>query len=57
MGIYCAAKAVLILLNQWIDLTHYIRSGDFIQALLRDAKGIVCQALMVGVERKMLAPH
>jgi zinc dependent phospholipase C len=30
------------------DLTHYIRSGDFIQALLRDAKGLNEYAFAVG---------
>src|SRR5882672_4671647 len=30
------------------DLTHYIRSGDFIQALLRDAKGVNEYAFAVG---------
>lgn len=30
------------------DLTHYIRSGDFIQALLRDAKDIVEYAFALG---------
>src|SRR5206468_8339056 len=30
------------------DLTHYIRSGDFIQALLRDAKDLNGYAFAVG---------
>jgi hypothetical protein len=30
------------------DLTHYIRSGDFIQALLRDAKDVTEYAFAVG---------
>jgi zinc dependent phospholipase C len=30
------------------DLTHYIRSGDFIQALLRDAKGLHEYAFAIG---------
>jgi len=30
------------------DLTHYIRSGDFIQALLRDAKDIIEYAFALG---------
>src|SRR5260370_4783114 len=30
------------------DLTHYIRSGDFIQALLREAKDLNAYAFAVG---------